>query len=392
MTVSLWRRIDRRPRVQTDVIVIGGGICGLSAGIELRSRGVGFLVLERGAVGSGASTRNAGFLMRGAAENYSLAIRDYGRTLARTVWRWTEENLALLRRDGVEQLPSFAPRASCLLALEPEEHAELQQSIGQMREDGFDVDWIDRGDDVVWRNARPLGGLINPHDAVVNPAELIAMLASRLRGNIREQQEVFEITPTDEGVRVGVADAVYVAPRVLLCTNAYTASLVPQLAGAVTPRRGQMLAVHAPGVSLPFAYYANRGSEYFRQAGHETIVVGGCRTYHADVEIGTEDVTTPLIQTALERFAAAILGANHRILARWAGAMGFSPDGLPLIGPIQGLPGAYFCGGFTGHGMSMARRSAAAAVAEMLDGGTTPFPLTRLDDGPIDPRSIASPA
>ena len=111
----------------------------MSAAMALSRRGLRTAVVERGAVGSGASTRNAGFLMRGAAENYEAAIGLYGRELARLVWRWTEENLAGLRAEGIGALPSYRAVPSCLLALEEEELAELTRSQDLMREDGFRV-------------------------------------------------------------------------------------------------------------------------------------------------------------------------------------------------------------------------------------------------------------
>src|SRR5207244_9845848 len=105
-----------------------------------------------------------------------------------------------------------------------------------------------------------------------------------------------------------------------------------------------------------------------------------------------EDVTTPEVQGALEAFAAAMFDIDRaalNVVSRWSGAMGFSPDGLPLMGPVRvetdpepaWEPGSvWFCGGFTGHGMSMAWRTAHAAVGAMLDGSPNPFPLSRVHE------------
>jgi glycine/D-amino acid oxidase-like deaminating enzyme len=66
------------------------------------------------------------------------------------------------------------------------------------------------------------------------------------------------------------------------------------------------------------------------------------------------------------------------ITARWAGTMGFSPDGLPLIGPAGGASSPWFCGGFTGHGMSMGYQAAHEAVDAMLDGREPMFSVARV--------------
>ncbi|MEO1279335.1 MAG: hypothetical protein AAFV77_10305, partial [Planctomycetota bacterium] len=65
------------------------------------------------------------------------------------------------------------------------------------------------------------------------------------------------------------------------------------------------------------------------------------------------------------------------------GTMGFSPDGMPLVGPISEDGSVWFCGGFTGHGMSLAYRTSAGAVTALLDGpGADPladaFSLSRV--------------
>jgi glycine/D-amino acid oxidase-like deaminating enzyme len=120
-----------------------------------------------------------------------------------------------------------------------------------------------------------------------------------------------------------------------------------------------------------------------RQAWDGTIVVGGCRRAFADSEIGYDDRTTSQVQGALERFACEMFGLapdELNITGRWAGTMGFSPDGLPLIGPVlTEWPSrrVWFCGGFTGHGMSLAYRTSLAAIDCMLDDADNPLPLGR---------------
>jgi glycine/D-amino acid oxidase-like deaminating enzyme len=398
MTVSHWRRTLELGEISTEVLVVGAGICGVSAGLALQRRGVDYRIVERHTTGSGASTRNAGFLMRGAAENYKAGIDLYGRELAKLIWRWTEENLEGLRSEGIEQLKTYQRIPSCLLALGEEERDQLLASVQLLEEDGFAVEWRDRGDDTAWRHGRPLGGLINPHDAACNSYDIMRFLSAKLSGGVLEGQEVAAILPHGDGVRVRTSDAWITARHVLLCTNAYLPLLLPEMREIVTPRRGQMLAVSHPGLRLDCSYYANHGYEYFRQTTGGTVVVGGCRKRHAEIECGYEDRTTPEVQDDIEDFAERLLGiprAELNITARWSGTMGFSPDWLPLAGPIPGQwarGSVWFCGAFTGHGMSMGYRTAHAAVDAMLDGGETAFPLSRVLDRPQGAFRIDVPA
>lgn len=391
MTVSIWRRTMALGTIECDVAIVGAGICGLSAAMALERRGLRVVVLERHAVGSGASSRNAGYLMRGAADNYAAAIEQYGHETARELWRISEQNLEMLLEIGLANLPSFRRVPSCLLGLTEKEQGELARSLELMREDGFAVEWIGQGgrtppEDAVWRAGGMCGpgtvGLLNPGDACCNPWELLGLLRSRVQGRLLEGQEVVALESRGSKVEARVTDGVVMAERVLLATNAYAGLLVPELAKVVTPRRGQMLACRVDGARLAFNYYANHGSEYFREGPDGTLIFGGCRTYHAEREVGYEDRPTPWVQDSIEAFARKVLGIAENgalnVTARWTGTMGFSPDGLPLVSAVGSDRRVWFCGGFTGHGMSLAHATAALAVEEMLGGRASPFPLARV--------------
>jgi len=389
MTVSHWWRSPSPPETSHDAVVVGAGICGIGVALALERRGLDVVLLDRAHPGAGASGRNAGFLMRGCAENYHAAIETYGRDRARELWRITEENLDALRAEGVADLPSYRAVPSCLLAYTDEEHAALRRSLDLLREDGFDAEWLDDHDDAAWRPAssthRPRGALVNPHDASVNPVDLLRALTAKLRTPVRTNEEVDAIITSESVGHVRTAAHTYTAPRVFLCVNAYARLLAPALGALVRPTRGQMLALRAPGARLDMSYYANNGYEYFRQNTDGSIVVGGCRKRHAHTEVGYEDATTPEVQADLEAFARAVFGADIDVTARWSGVMGFSPDGVPLVGPVSlenGVlePGSpvWLCAGFTGHGMSMAWRTAQLAVGAALDGAHNPFPIDRV--------------
>ncbi|MEQ9095212.1 MAG: FAD-dependent oxidoreductase [Phycisphaerales bacterium] len=371
MTVSYWQRSSKPQLIDADVAVVGGGVCGLSAALHLMRRGLSVVVLERHVPGSGASARNAGFLMRGMAESYKVARETLGAEAAQYIWRWSEENLRGLRSEGAGDFASYRHTPSCLLALEQAEADDLVASARLLQDDGFGVLLVESGGDSAWASELPLLGLVNPGDATINPSELVALLASKLGAAVLAGQEVHTIerSPGDRApcmVRTGSTNVR--CRRVLVCTNAYVGSLLPQLAAAVRPNRGQMLALSAEGARLDYAYYVNRGHEYIRQTPDGTIVVGGCRDRFAQHERTLEDGATPEVQEAIESFARMLLDKPIRITARWAGTMGFSPDGMPLVGPVGDDGAVWFCGGFTGHGMSLAYRTAAGAVSAMLDG------------------------
>jgi gamma-glutamylputrescine oxidase len=385
MTVSLWQRLEPRPvPVETDVAIIGAGISGLSAAIECEARGLKAVVIEQDFPGARASGRNAGYLMRGAADNYAAAAQDLGRDRARSLWKWTEDNLAALRALGVGTLPGFADRPSCLAALGEGEAEELEKSADLLEQDGFRVELIRPGvsapDDPIWRSGRPRLGLVNPDDAVCSPIELVGLLRARLAQTpVLNASRVYAIEPTETGATVRARNHTVHSARCLVCTNAYARELLPELEGLVVPNRGQMFAMrpHDPAhAGLTYAYYLNHGSEYIRSGPDGTVVIGGARKHREAEERTDAEGLNPAVQTKLEQWARELITDRYEVIARWSGIMGFSPDGMPIVRPTRdGLGRVWFCGGLTGHGMSMGHLTARHAVGAMLDGTPSPFDL-----------------
>ena len=386
MSVSIWQRENETQRISCDVAIIGGGIVGISAALALQSAGVDVRVIERAGIASGASGRNAGYLIRGASDNYARAVRAYGRDAARQLWALSEENLNALTALGIRKLSTFELRPSCLIATTPQEERDLEESADLLRADRFSAHTLSEGNDALWRSGIARLGLVNPNDGVCNPVELVNHLARQLDNAAILHNEVHAIKTHNAGVTVRARHTDITCNAVMVCTNAYTPLLLPRVAPLISPKRGQMLALRAPenDFQLDHAYYASFGSEYFRRADANTVIVGGWRAHFKDEEVGYEDRTTQNVQGGLEQFAERIFGQSLPVVARWAGTMGFTPDGLPIVGPMDEHRQLWVCAGFTGHGMSLGCRTAQLAIAAMLDEGSpvpTPFQFSRF--GPM---------
>ena len=331
----------------------------------LAQRGVPAVLLERERLAAGASGRNAGFLLMGVAANYAMAVRTYGRDVARDVWHFTAENHALLAEilggDGAD----YARRGSLTLAATAAEESLLRESETLLREDDLPGAWVEAE-----------GGLFNPADGELDPAAAVGVIADSAVGGGAVIVEGADVVGVEGGagggdlrVHTGGGGEMR-AGVVILGTNAY----LPELAATVPVAavRAQMLAT-APAKQhvARCPVYSNFGHRYWRQRDDGSVLLGGWRDTAVQEEVGFEAVTTAAVQRHLDAHLAA-MGITAPVSHRWAGIMGFTPDELPLVGEAPSMPGVYVCGGYTGHGMGFAVHATLRLVQHIVDGVAIP--------------------
>ena len=336
---------------KADVVVIGGGIAGVSLLWHLSTRRIEAVLVERHHIAWGASGRNAGFLLAGVASSYAEAVHTYGRSRAREIWDVTNENHDRMIEAARGQDVGHRRLGTAILPADDSERALLIESEHLLTEDGFEARWDGTR-------------LVNPRDGEVDPAAMVAALARQARpGTIREGVNVSALGPRRSDVLVVAGEDSCEAGAVILATNAYTPQLVPSV--KIQPTRAQMIAT-APESSriTEMPVYSNFGYRYWRQLPSGEVLVGGWRDTSLETEKTYDDEPTGEIQEHLDR-AARDLGVKADVTHRWAGTMGFTESGLPMEGPLGGMPNLYICAGFTGHGMGFAFMTA-KQVAESI--------------------------
>jgi len=333
------------------VLIVGGGIAGTSLLWHLTRRRIDAVLVETHHVAWGASGRNAGFLLAGVASSYAEAVRLHGREKAREVWEITNENHDLMLEAARGQDVGHRRLGSAIVPSGDEERALLIESEQLLREDGFEVHWDGTR-------------LVNPRDGEIDPSAMVAALARQARpGAIREGVGITTLRARAHDVVVTAGDAECEAGLVILATNGYTSRLVPEV--KIQPTRAQMLATAPESRSLvDMPVYSHYGYRYWRQLASGEVLIGGWRDTTLETEKTFDDEPTPEIQSLLDR-AVRELGAEGEVTHRWAGTMGFTESGLPLAGPVEGMPNVYICAGFTGHGMGFAFMTA-KQVAEQI--------------------------
>jgi glycine/D-amino acid oxidase-like deaminating enzyme len=328
----------RRHEGRVEVAVIGGGVTGCSCALTLAERGVRVRLYEAGEIAAGASGRNGGFALRGAAAPYDEARAALGAADARGVMELTERSL-----DRMESLAGDAFRrdGSLRLAWDDAELDALRREHDALRADGFAVEWVDELPARLAALYR--GAILHPRDGALYPARWVRRLA---RHAVEAGADVREHEP----VAVDTVDA----DVVVVAGDGYTASLLPELAAAVVATRGQVLATEPLAEWLyERPHYARGGYDYWHQLPDGRLVIGGQRDASFDTE--TTDVleTTEPIQQRLEELVERLVGDTPRITHRWAGIWGTTPDLLPLVGRVPGRDHVYVAGGYSGHGNAL---------------------------------------
>ena len=368
MTVSYWQDASAEQTIECDVCVVGAGLVGSYTARLLTGRGQRVCLLEARHVAAGASGRNAGMVLTGTAYYYHEALRQYGRELAREVWELTRHNRDIARGLSEEFGTPWQPVGSLLLALDDTEAEDLERAAQAMREDDIPANYTHK--DPTKRGF--IAAIVQPDDAGIHPVRFTRALAASSGAQIYEQSEVFAIEPLPGGgLEVRSRRVAVRCGKVALCTNAYAPLLHPYFEGKVLPTRGQILCTGPLGVTvLTQLCYADYGYEYFRQLPDGRLLLGGWRHHFRETEVGYEDRVTSGVQAGLEGFMARYFpeAKGARITHRWSGTMGFSVDGIPLVGSLPDMPEVYFAVGFTGHGLGYGLATAEWLAAHMLAG------------------------
>lgn len=380
---------------QGDVLIIGGGIHGMSTAFHLARRGVRVTVLEADYCGRHASGVNAG------------GVRTLGRHVpeiplalaSRALWH---QMGAMLGDDG-----GFVPSGQLKLAENPAELEACRLRVEELQALGFDHEVVvdrDQVLEIIPTVARHVvGGIWVKDDGYAVPYRTVTafrLAAQRLGVVVHEQTAALQIEQSATLWRVRTPRGLFSAEHLVVTAGAWAGELAAQV--------GEPVPVHPEGLMLmvthrvaPFCapvLGATGRALSFKQFANGTVVIGGKLIGSLDFAARHGEVDMTRLGESARTVTDLFPHLRHLGVNRvWAGVEAFTADDLPVIGASRRVSNLSYSFGFCGSGFQMGpgtgQRLAQQILGEHSDISLDAFaidrfnPATALQPSPVQQLS-----
>jgi gamma-glutamylputrescine oxidase len=340
--LSFWEKVSVTEGI--DFLVIGGGIVGIACAISLREKhpNARIVLLERGYLPTGASTKNAGFACFGSVTELA---DDLNKMDPQTVWDTVD-----LRWRGLKRLQErFDPKVLELKIrgswdlLHNSQAGEKQTYSGQLAYFNEEIKRITGQDNCYSEDVNTIHEIgfqqintayFNRLEGELNTGNLLLqsnLLLAQNKITCLYGIEVKALESHQHGVTLETNFGALQAAKVAVTVNGFAKELLKD--ERIQPARAQVL-VTSPieRFELPGTFHYDKGYYYFRGIGNR-ILLGGGRNLDFSGETTTEFATTEQIQGSLHKLLKEVIipGKPHTIDYNWSGIMGVGNGKKPLI-------------------------------------------------------------
>ena len=341
MQLSFWERESFFKDL--DIVVIGSGIVGLNAALnlKLKSPKLNILVVERSPLPYGASTRNAGFACFGSIsellDDFKSAKEDQVFSLVEKRWKGLQKLISILgeKNIGLEKFGGYE-----LFTKDDEELFEkcadimpyLNHKLGSVI--GKEVYKISdhKIQEFGFKNISNL--IETPYEAQINTGKMMTSLLKKTREagvTVLNGLEIKGFNDKNSEVEIDTAYGIIKTNKLLITTNGFAKQLLPEL--EVNPARAQVLITHPiPGLKIKGTFHYDKGYYYFRNVG-DRVLLGGGRNLDFKTEETTEFALTDLVQNKLKQLLNEVIlpGTPYSIDMQWSGIMGMGSVKAPIV-------------------------------------------------------------
>jgi glycine oxidase len=358
-----------------DVIVIGGGIIGLSIARELAGR-KSVLLLDRGATGQGTSRAAAGMLTPLSEADDRGAFFQLSRASLAMYDRFVDE---ISKESGLDV--AYSTEGLLCLASSEESAATLRRRYEWQHEAGFNVALLSADETQKMEpliTAPLINALFMPDERSVAPRRLVNAVRESCfqRGvEIRAGVHVDAISPHT----VYAGHVTMQASSIIVASGVWSAEFrgaMPRI--PVSPRKGQILSLAMPPGA--FRHMIRWNHSYFVPRSTGELIVGAT---NEDVGFDLSITVAGIGRLLMDGQAISSHVGSYPILETWAGLRPATPDELPILGPSD-VAGVYYATGHYRNGVLLAPITA-AIVADLVEGRQP-----RVDIAPYSPARFES--
>jgi glycine/D-amino acid oxidase-like deaminating enzyme len=385
----------------TDVAIVGGGFCGLSAALALAKRGVNAVVLEAETLGWGASSRNGGMVLTGMKLPVPALIKRYGRDAVRKMYAASLETIdcveQIVRQENIDC--NFSRCGHLEVACKQSHFDGYEESAALiLREFHHELRVVPKnklreeiGSDIYF------GGMIDETSAGLNPARYVAGLAQaaqRAGSCLHEHTRVEKVeTEFQKGARkfvVRTSKGTLTAREVILASGAYTTKATPALQRKIIPIGSYIIATEMLPSDLArelsprnrMIYDSKHFLYYYRLTPDNRMLFGGRAAFFPETE-NTVRQSAKLLRRGMISVYPQLRDTRAEYV--WGGTLDFTLDVMPHTGTIDDM---HFAAGFAGHGVAAATWFG-AKLAGLICGESdaNPFASIPFPAAPIGLRS-----
>jgi glycine/D-amino acid oxidase-like deaminating enzyme len=375
-----------------DLVVIGGGILGLSTALHAARGGQTVRVLEAWGVGEGAAGLSGGQVIPGLKHDPDWLLDRFGPQQGERMIEFAARTAdAVFDLIAAERLQVAHARSGWIQAAHSHQALNTaEMRVSQWRKRGADVEALDAAQVRELTGARGyLGGWLDKRAGVIDPLAYVRELARVAQAagvRVAEREAAVGLGRENGRWMVTTGTGKRIAGKsVLLATNAYSEALLPELGRSFVPLHSFQIAT----ASLPHwldeeilpggqaVSDSRRVLVYFRKTPDGRLVLGG----RGRVAVPRSPRDWRHLERALLRLFPAVAGLP--IERRWFGRVAVTMDHLPHIHEPE--PGLLAVVGCQGRGIGL-MTSLGRILAEYLaerDPLVLPFPITPIRPIPL---------
>ncbi|WP_292317294.1 FAD-binding oxidoreductase [Mesorhizobium sp.] len=354
-----------------EICIVGGGLAGLTTGLELARRGRSVAVLEARRVAWGASGRNGGFVSPGWAARAGQVLRRVGPDHAKALFRLSMEGVTMVE-DAIRDLNiSDANVSPGILRVSRYENTRSLETLRdeQEREFGRHLRLLVREEvQALLLSKKYHQALLDEasfHFHPLNYSRALAREIVRLGGCVYEDSPAVQADLRGQEHIVRTPSGEVKAATVVLAGGGYTDSIFPAMRRSFLPIATYVVLSELAPDLIASAIRTRAGVSDGRRAGDYYRVVDGRLLWGGRITTrtsGPRDIAAVIrreIVTTYPQLEAL------KIETAWSGLMAYARHLMPLIGPL--MPNVWSCTGFGGHGLNTTAIGA-RVVAEAIAG------------------------